>query len=331
MTNLSSVCPGCASPIENIDKFCQDCGLSLVVSLTQLRSPLLGKRTPSRAISRAASRGVNRVDVDGSPKVWVRGLVGAETLLLLAMFAYSGYAMFWVEKSTPELVRFQTNQKKPSHASQEKSIIAQVPETLSQEIAELITQAKLLSHLRLANPEAAVAVAMKARHHHTSAVEASNSVSATTSGASPLMDDRSGHANPRVIAVRDFSASTASSTTSGTSTSSTNSAISRTSATNGSAEKSPEEAAQSPEVRQVDRDVESTAQAKAALQAKLTGEGKFPRPIAGRELSDVAEYNKLLAGYFSRHHEDSKGANQPGASSEPPSYQEWVDSSKQIF
>jgi hypothetical protein len=328
MTNLSSACPGCASSIEKIDKFCQDCGLNLVsspvvpspvsstsVSSTSvpstpvpLHSPLLGRRTPSQVISRAASRGVNRLHVDESPRVWVRGLVGAETLLLLAMFAYSGYAMLWVEKSTPDLVSFGTTQKKQSHADQKTSTIAQVPETFSEEITELITQAKLLSRLRPAKPQT---IAMRRRHHHSSSVETQTKTAGTTHGASWLKDDGSAHAERRSIAFKDPATTT--------------------SATNESTEKSSDAVQPTAEVTRADRDAESTVQAKETAQAKPTVQGKSPRPLAGRELSDVARYNKLLAGYFSRHHEDAKAANEPGASSEPPSFQEWVDSSKQVF
>ena len=265
MTNLSSTCPGCASPIETIDKFCQDCGLSLVARIVPLRSPLLGARDKDAPIPRGLSGTHKGRGNPEPPNAWLRGMLGAETVLVLAMFAYSGYAMFWLERQAPDLVRLQA--QKTNGMVAQRNVIATCAVAAPDEVSQLIARAGLLSRLKNSSAAPApspsievpkTAVGRPERHHKTPT---------TAGGATWRIDDR---------------------------------------------------------------EIASGSVGGKAAHNSIS-ETKLARHVPSAELTDVAQYNKLLAGYFSRHHEDAKEANDPGVSAEPPSFQEWVEGSKQIF
>lgn len=57
----------------------------------------------------------------------------------------------------------------------------------------------------------------------------------------------------------------------------------------------------------------------------------LPKPATKVAISDMAEYNRLLASYFSKRQEESKSSASQAASEHPPTYDEWLSSKKQIF
>jgi hypothetical protein len=77
-------------------------------------------------------------------------------------------------------------------------------------------------------------------------------------------------------------------------------------------------------------EVKSTQPAKAAAEAakqrvadRIQQEPAVVKAaVSGEELKGLAQYNRLLADYFSKQHDDKK---------EPPSYSEWLAGDRQAF